>query len=102
MTTLDELTGIEAAQSYYLNEICGYTEEDTLDSYEEVCLYQGPLEEAATDVFNECYLSDVPEHMQNYIDYKKFACDCELSGSMHEFEFEGVTYTVTNASEFYF
>ena len=40
----------------------------------------------------------VPDNIKYYIDYEKFAHDCQLSGDMYEFEYNGKTYTCTNSS----
>ena len=43
-------------------------------------------------------ISSVPDNIKYYIDYEKFAHDCQLSGDMYEFEYNGKTYTCTNSS----
>jgi hypothetical protein len=62
-------------------------------------MFDGSLYDAATELFNDCYLSDVPEAVQPYIDYEAFANDCRLGGDMYEFRLDGTTWTVTNAGE---
>lgn len=88
----------EKAALYYLVSCVGYSLEDALTKIDDVCLYQGNLSDAAAELFDDCYLSDVPEHVRAYIDYDRFARDCELGGDMCEFEFAGETYTCTNAN----
>lgn len=46
------------------------------DSY---CGQYDTLQDYAEELFDECYLQDVPTHIQNYIDYAAFAHDlrCE-------------------------
>ena len=61
-------------------------------------LYEGKLLDAASELFDECYLHDIPEQLRYYVDYAKFARDCEISRDMIEFEYEGTTYTCTNAA----
>jgi hypothetical protein len=56
------------------------------------------LIDAASELFDECYLPEVPEAVRPYIDYDAFANDCRLGGDMCEFRFGGTTYTCTNAS----
>jgi hypothetical protein len=65
---------------------------------DDVSLFPGELKEAAEALFDECYLSEIPEHVRSYIDYEAFARDCRLSGDMYEFEFNGDTWTCTNAN----
>ena len=76
---------------------------EALDKIDEVCLYDGPLLDAATELFDECYLCEIPKEPRNsigrYIDYKAFARDCQIGGDMSEFEFAGKTYTCTNAND---
>ena len=43
-------------------------------------------------------IRDSPESVRFYVDYDKFARDCELSGDMTEFEYNNKTYTCTNSS----
>jgi len=88
----------EKAALFYLVSVVGYKLIDALDKIDDVCLYTGNLIEAATDLFEECYSSSIPEHLRNYIDFGGFARDCELSGDMCEFDFMGDTYTCTNAA----
>ncbi len=92
---LDE---IEKAALFYLVSVSGYSLNDAMDKIDEVCLYEGNLEDAAQELFDECYAHTIPENLRFYIDYKAFARDCEYSSDFVEFEFDGETYTCTNAS----
>lgn len=67
---------------------------------DDVILYEGDLQEAADELFDKCYLLDTPKHIQPYVDYEKFARDCQLDGTLDEFKFAGKTYVCTNASDF--
>jgi antirestriction protein len=43
--------------------------------------YQGAWDsflEFATDLFDECYLHDIPENIRFYVDYEQFARDLEM------------------------
>jgi hypothetical protein len=75
-----------------------YTLENALTKIDDVILYEGLLADAAEDLFDECYAHDIPENLRFYIDYAKFARDCEIGGDMCEFEFNNTTYTCTNAA----
>ncbi|KXS30903.1 MAG: Uncharacterized protein AWT59_2977 [Candidatus Gallionella acididurans] len=88
----------EKAALFYLVSMTGYSVADALDKIDDVNLYSGHLEDAAEELFDECYAQSIPENLRNYIDYKAFANDCQQSGDMCEFEYEGETYTCTNAS----
>lgn len=76
----------------------GYDLEDSMDKIDDVMLQEGNLEEAAEALFDEIYLDQIPENLQNYINYSAFARDCEYSGDFREFEFSGTTYICINAS----
>lgn len=81
---------------YLLNN--GYNLSSALDKMEEPCIMECSLKDAAAELFDGCYLHSIPENIKSYIDYDRFARDCELSGDMTEFEYAGITYTCTNAS----
>ena len=83
---------------FYLTSVLNCSIEQALEKIDEPSIYEGELKDAAEELFDECYLSDIPESVRNYIDYAAFAHDCELGGDMTEFEFAGTTYTVTNAA----
>ena len=83
---------------YYLCDVVGDDMETAINKLDDVTLYTGTLKEAAEELFDECYAHSIPENLRFYIDYEKFARDCELGGDMHEFELAGTTYTCTNAA----
>jgi Antirestriction protein (ArdA) len=83
---------------YYLCDVIGDDMETAINKLDDVTLYTGTLKEAAEELFDECYAHNIPENLRFYIDYEKFARDCELSGDMYEFEFAGTTYTCINAA----
>jgi len=91
------LQDYEKVSLYYLVGVAGYSLEQALEKLDEPSIYQGDLKEAATELFDECYLHAIPENLQFYIDYDKFARDCQYGGDMAEFEYAGVTYTCTNS-----
>lgn len=93
-----DLTEHEKIALFYLCSISGYSMNTALDKLDEVSLYEGRLKDAAEELFDEIYLDGVPETVRAYIDYEKFSRDCELGGDMAEFDFNGTTWTCTNAS----
>jgi hypothetical protein len=95
---IETLDDNEKAQLFFLMDGLGYDLDSALSSVDDVCLYEGPLLDAATELFDEIYLPEVPEAVRNYIDYGAFANDCRLWGDMYEFDYEGTTYTCTNAN----
>jgi hypothetical protein len=96
---IETLEDYEKAALFYLVDQAGYDLSDAMSSVDDVTLYAGRLIDAATELFDECYLPEVPEAVRNYIDYESFANDCRLGGDMCEFRIDGTTWTVTNASD---
>lgn len=94
-----DLSDQEKTALFYLCSVSGYSLENALDKMEEVNLSEGNLKDVAEALFDEFYLNDVPESVRAYIDYEKYARDCELGGDLSEFNFNGATWTCTNASE---
>ena len=95
---IEPLSETEKAALCFLLSDLGYSLTDALEKIDEVSLYEGKLLDAASELFDECYLHDIPEQLRYYVDYAKFARDCEISRDMIEFEYEGTTYTCTNAA----
>lgn len=88
----------EKVNLYYLVAISGYSLEQALGKLDEPNITESNLCDAAAELFDECYLHSVPEHIKPYIDYEKFARECEISGDMAEFEYAGTTFTSINSS----
>ena len=84
------------------NKICGNLE-DAKNQARNYNVSKENLLDAATKIFDECYLCLIPkasrQFIEQYIDYDKFANDCEKNGDMVEFEFGLKTYTCTNANQ---
>jgi hypothetical protein len=95
---IELLSEAEKLNLYYLVEVVGYSLEQALDKLEEPNIYDGNLLDAASELFDECYLPSLPDSIKYYIDYEKFARDCQLGGDMCEFEYDGKTYTCTNVA----
>jgi Antirestriction protein (ArdA) len=95
---VEVLDQINKINLFYLVGCAGYTLEQGLDKIQEPNIYYGQLIDAATELFDECMLPEVPENIRFYIDYTKFARDCQLSGYMVELEYQNTTYTCTNAN----
>ena len=93
-----DLSDQEKTALFYLRSVLGYNLENALDKLEDVNLSEGNLKDVAETLFDEFYLNDVPESVRAYIDYEKYARDCEIGSDLHEFDFNGTTWTCTNAS----
>lgn len=89
----------EKVALFYLmdNNICSDLS-DAISKIDDVSISQCDLREAAEQLFDECYLHDIPENIRAYIDYEAFARDCRLGGDMDEFQFKDDTYTCTNSN----
>lgn len=96
--TIADLSDQEKTALFYLRSVLGYNLENALDRLEDVNLSEGNLKDVAETLFDEFYLNDVPESVRAYIDYEKYARDCEIGGDLYEFDFNGTTWTCTNAS----
>lgn len=95
---IEFLQDYKKASLFYLVGVAGYNLDQAIEKMNEPSIYQGDLLDAATELFDECYLHTLPENLRYYIDYEKFARDCELVGDICEFEYSGTTYTCTNSN----
>jgi hypothetical protein len=95
---IETLDDQQKAALFYLVDQVGYRMNEALEKIDDVCISECSLIDAASELFDECYLPDVLEAVRPYIDYDAFARDCRLGGDMVEFRFDGTTWTVTNAS----
>ena len=95
---IESLDEFDKLNLYYLTTVAGYTLSDALLKIEEPSIQYQPLIDAATELFDECYTNEIPVNIRFYIDYNKFARDCELNGDLVEFEYQNRTYTCTNAA----
>lgn len=84
------------------NNICDNLE-DAKSNASDYSIVESSLLDAAAELFDGCYIGLIPkasrQFIERYIDYDKFANDCEKNGDMVEFEFGGDTYTCTNANQ---
>ena len=92
--TLDDLDAHDVTRLVFLLER-GFTLEDALSRYDEVCLYQGRARDYAQDLIEET--TQIPENLQYYIDYEAIARDMRLNGEIEEIDSETL---VTNACDF--
>lgn len=95
---IEVLEDHEKINLYFLLSVAGYTLSQALDKIDEPSITQSSLRDAAEEIFDECWLHEVPESIRFYIDYDKFARDCEMGGDLIEFEYNNQTYTCTNAA----
>jgi hypothetical protein len=71
---------------------------DALDNYHKISFYVGTSVETAIEVFDAIHLYRVPEDLQTYIDYEKYANALKCNGDFVEFKYNDTTYTCTNAN----
>jgi len=97
----DEIEGLddyEKAQLYCALECLNYDLDGALNIMADVAIQEDSLQTCAEQLFDDCYLHDIPESIRFYIDYEKFARDIEIGGDMIEFTFNKTDYTCTNAN----
>lgn len=58
---------------HYIIAVAGYTLGQAMNKVDEPSIYDGNLLDAASELFDECYLPNVPDNIKYYIDYEKFA-----------------------------
>jgi hypothetical protein len=88
----------EWASMFFLIDNFSMSFDQAKGKLDDVQLTEMPLVEAATELFDEIYGSEIPDSIKNYIDYRAFANDCRIGGDLVEFTFGGDTFTCTNAS----
>ena len=100
-TWFDDIEGKDEHEKvalYFLTGVLGYALDDAMDKIDEVVLFHGDALEAAEELFDDCYALAIPDNLRCYFDMEKFARDLEIGGDFNEFDFQGKTYTCTNAS----
>jgi len=91
---LEDLDTNETIQISFLLDL-GYTLDDALNRYDEVCLHYGTTKDYAQELIEET--TEIPESLRYYIDYEAIARDMSINGEIIEIERELI---VTNAQEF--
>jgi hypothetical protein len=95
---IEDMDDHEKIALYYLTGTLGYNLDQAMDKVEDVIIFEGDAKGAAEELFDECYAHTIPENLRFYFDMDKFARDLEIGGDFNEFDFNGTTYTCTNAS----
>lgn len=95
---IEFLQDYEKVSLYYLVAVVGNNLDQALNKLDEPSITEANLRDAAEELFDKCWLPSVPESARYYIDYDKFARDCEMGGDMCEFEYGNKTYTCTNVA----
>lgn len=95
---IEDMDDDQKAALYFLTSVQGYNLDQAMDKVEDVMISKTDLVSAADELFEECYAHNIPESIRYYFDIEKFARDIEINGDMTEFEFQGQTFTCTNAS----
>jgi hypothetical protein len=95
---IETLDDQEKINLYCLLTVAGYKLGEALVKLDEPSITQSSLRDAAEELFDECLMNEVPENIRYYVDYDKFARDCEISGELVEFEYNNQPYTCTNAA----
>lgn len=87
----------EKISLYFLAGILGYSLDSAMNKIDEVSIFHGDAQEAAEELFDDCYAHAIPENLRFYFDIEKLARDLEIGGDFNEFEYDNTTYTCTNA-----
>ena len=95
---IEVLNDSDKINLYYLVGCAGYNLSQGLGKLDEPCITQSCQRDAASELFDECWLPSIPENIRYYIDYDSFARDCLMGGDLTEFEYHNITYTCTNTS----
>lgn len=91
---LEDCDAVNADQICFLFDL-GYDLDNALSSYQDVNTYGGSAADYAYELIQDT--SEVPEHLENYIDYDAIARDMLLGGEIIELRSDCI---VTNALEF--
>jgi antirestriction protein len=76
-TKFDSLDGSDIKKVTYLIDYQGCDMSEALEQYEDVVIYENmSYLELACELIDESW--NVPEHLQNYIDYERFARELEF------------------------
>ena len=83
-----------------------YIEPD-FTKYTYVALDKGQIDDIWTDslidLADDCYISELPEHLKKYFDYDKFVEDCKENGRAHNFNgYDGSTELETEDYYIYY
>ena len=95
---IEVLDDHEKISLFFLAGVLGYSLDNAMNKLDDVIIFHGDAQEAAEEFFDDCYACVIPENLRFYFDMEKFARDLEMGGDFNEFEFDGKTYTCTNAS----
>ena len=94
---IEVLDDHEKISLYFLTGALGYSLDCAMEMIDEVNIFHGDAQEAAEELFDDCYAHTIPENLRIYFDMEKFARDLEIGGDFNEFEYDGTTYTCTNS-----
>lgn len=84
----------DTAKFYWLLDECGYDFESAVDNFEETTIHSGNLRITAERIFRRLYLQKIPLDLRSYVDYEAFAKDLRYAGTLEEFEFGEMIFTV--------
>ena len=105
--TLSQIKELDEMLQYNY-ESCGYTYiEPEFTKYTYVALRQDEIDDIWTDslidLANDCYISELPEHLKKYFDYDKFVEDYMEDGRANHFNgYDGSTELETEDYYIYY
>lgn len=83
---------------FFLTGELGYLLDDAINKIDDVSIFHGDAQEAAEELFDDCYAHAIPDNLRFYFDIEKFAHDLEVNGDFNEFQCGKRTFTCTNAN----
>ncbi len=95
---IEVLDDHEKISLYFLAGNLGYDLDSAIDKIDEVIIFHGDAQEAAEELFDDCYAHTIPDNLRFYFDIEKFAHDLEANGDFNEFQCGKRTFTCTNAN----
>ncbi len=85
----------QVALSFLFDVGYGLNLEDMIAKIDDVCVFEGKLEDYAYDLLNDC--NTIPDYLSHYIAYDRFANDLKLGGDVTIMD---GGYIVTNPNDF--
>ncbi|WP_330110338.1 antirestriction protein ArdA [Methylophaga thalassica] len=91
----EDLDKENTIKAIYLAEDMGFDTNVIPALLDDVCVFEGSVEEYAEDYIEETgLLSQIPENLQCYFDIQAFARDLLISGEINEISVNGTSYVV--------
>lgn len=95
---VDRFDDLERAALFWLLDSCNYSDAySAVSQVKNANIVTGSGIRQAEEMFHEMY--DVPDAVRAYINYDAYLDDLVKEGTFDEFDYNGITYTITNADQ---